>query len=162
MRIDLADSDPFLEGKTTVRGELLDGHDSRRDDSRDPKAFLTELPPGVPVPPGSTSMNFITETLAKMDSASVIEVLAQMKVRRYSRPHSVFANPFCEGLCDYTPGASTSPVNSASAIWLCSAFCIVAQQHRGQCSIPTNARHHDIRRSSATSKSTSNVLCSSA
>jgi hypothetical protein len=25
LRIDLADSDPFLEGKTTVRGELLDG-----------------------------------------------------------------------------------------------------------------------------------------
>ena len=27
LRIDLADSDPFLEGKTTVRGELLDGGD---------------------------------------------------------------------------------------------------------------------------------------
>jgi len=25
LRIDLADSDPFLEGKTTVRGELMDG-----------------------------------------------------------------------------------------------------------------------------------------
>ena len=25
LRIDLADSDPFLEGKTTVRGELIDG-----------------------------------------------------------------------------------------------------------------------------------------
>ncbi|KAI0050278.1 hypothetical protein FA95DRAFT_640061 [Auriscalpium vulgare] len=29
LRIDLADSDPFLEGKTTVRGELLDGGETR-------------------------------------------------------------------------------------------------------------------------------------
>ena len=25
LRIDLADSDPFLEGKTTTRGEIIDG-----------------------------------------------------------------------------------------------------------------------------------------
>jgi cleavage stimulation factor subunit 2 len=29
LRIDLADSDPFLEGKTTVRGELIDGGETR-------------------------------------------------------------------------------------------------------------------------------------
>ena len=28
LRIDLADSDPFLEGKTTVRGELVDAPNS--------------------------------------------------------------------------------------------------------------------------------------
>ena len=81
MRVDLADADPFLEGKTTVHGQPIYTRNSRGNDSRDPKAFLTQLPQGVPVPPGSTAMNFITETLAKMDSASVIEVLAQMKVR---------------------------------------------------------------------------------
>lgn len=31
LRIDLADSDPFLEGKTTVRGELVDVPSESRD-----------------------------------------------------------------------------------------------------------------------------------
>ncbi|KZV82914.1 hypothetical protein EXIGLDRAFT_778091, partial [Exidia glandulosa HHB12029] len=49
LRIDLADSDPFLEGKTTSRGELLDdgGAGAARwrgavDD------FLASVPTGVP------------------------------------------------------------------------------------------------------------------
>ena len=109
LRIDLADSDPFLEGKTTVRGELLDGSDPRghwrerhrdrdrdrpdrdrdrdRDhyDHRDPKsqdpsAFLSSLPSGVPVPIGSTALDSISQTLGTMDPAQLVEVLAQMKV----------------------------------------------------------------------------------
>jgi RNA recognition motif-containing protein len=56
LRIDLADSDPFLEGKTTVRGELLDGgypgpseprsRGGSRNPSNDPESFLASLPPG--------------------------------------------------------------------------------------------------------------------
>lgn len=104
LRIDLADSDPFLEGKTTVRGELLDGsdprgrwrdhreqHDRDRDRDRydntrdhpkpqDPNSFLSGLPPGVPIPPGSTALDTISQTLATMSPAQLVEVLAQMKV----------------------------------------------------------------------------------
>ena len=58
LRIDLADSDPFLEGKTTVRGELLDsgfpGPSEPRSQWRPPggrapetEAFLVNLPPGI-------------------------------------------------------------------------------------------------------------------
>lgn len=102
LRIDLADSDPFLEGKTTVRGELLDGSDPRgrwrdhrehqdrdrdrydnlRDQpkSQDPNSFLSSLPPGVPIAPGSTALDTISQTLATMSPAQLVEVLAQMKV----------------------------------------------------------------------------------
>jgi cleavage stimulation factor subunit 2 len=96
LRIDLADSDPFLEGKTTVRGELVDSGESRaqwrereRDEFRfnggtskphDPNAFMTGLPLGVPVPPGSTSLDTISNTLGTMNPTKLIEVLAQVKV----------------------------------------------------------------------------------
>ncbi|KAH7910913.1 hinge domain of cleavage stimulation factor subunit 2-domain-containing protein, partial [Hygrophoropsis aurantiaca] len=111
LRIDLADSDPFLEGKTTVRGELLDGGDSRhhhwrdrerdrdRDDHRghyskqhqqhnqqDPNAFLSHLPAGVPVPHGSTALDTISQTLATMNPAQLVEVLAQMKAFVITHP----------------------------------------------------------------------------
>jgi cleavage stimulation factor subunit 2 len=101
LRIDLADSDPFLEGKTTVRGELIDSGESRsqwrereRDhdyysggSSRDPNAFLASLPLGVPVPPGSTAMDMISQTLATMNPNQLMEVLAQTKV--YPIPSTV-------------------------------------------------------------------------
>ncbi|KZV87788.1 hypothetical protein EXIGLDRAFT_195577 [Exidia glandulosa HHB12029] len=80
LRIDLADSDPFLEGKTTSRGELLDdgGAGAARwrgavDD------FLASVPTGVPVPPGSTSLDVITQSLAAMRPPQAYELLAQMK-----------------------------------------------------------------------------------
>lgn len=88
----MADSDPFLEGKTTVRGELMDSGESRsqwrerereeglsRSNRPDPKAFLASLPPGIPVAPG-TACDVITERLGTMDWKQQMEVLAQMKV----------------------------------------------------------------------------------
>ena len=65
LRIDLADSDPFLEGKTTVRGELLDGgfpgpseprSQQHPSGGRAPKteAFLANLPPSIQFPKGSS------------------------------------------------------------------------------------------------------------
>lgn len=89
LRIDLADSDPFLEGKTTVRGELLDGGETRaqwrerneRDRDRNPNTFLQSLPSGIPVPPGSTALDTISTMLARADPSQILEVLAQMKVR---------------------------------------------------------------------------------
>ena len=92
MRIDIADSDPFLEGKTTVRGELIDSggpdnkwsrekdyHEDRRQASNVP-SFLTNLPPGVQIPPGSTALDTISQSLATMEPSQLLEVLAQMKV----------------------------------------------------------------------------------
>jgi len=98
LRIDLADSDPFLEGKTTVRGELVDSGESRaqwrereRDDfrtnngpskpSHDPNAFMAGMPLGVPIAPGSTALDTISNTLGTMNPSQLIEVLAQVKVR---------------------------------------------------------------------------------
>ncbi|KAL1745954.1 hypothetical protein HDZ31DRAFT_81554 [Schizophyllum fasciatum] len=78
LRIDLADSDPQLEGKTTVRGELIDGPERPRPPP-DPRAFLNTLPPGIPVPPGSTCLDTISQILASMPPAQLMEVLAQMK-----------------------------------------------------------------------------------
>lgn len=94
LRIDLADSDPFLEGKTTVRGELLDGGvpgpseprtqwrtggsgDTR---SQEINPLLAGLPPGIQIPPGSSSLDYISSTLASMQPSQLMEVLAQMKV----------------------------------------------------------------------------------
>ncbi|KAF8128701.1 hinge domain of cleavage stimulation factor subunit 2-domain-containing protein [Boletus edulis] len=106
LRIDLADSDPFLEGKTTVRGELLDGSDPRghwrdrnRDKDRDrdhqkpqgPSAFLSSLPPGVPVPLGSTALDSISQTLGTMNPAQLVEVLAQMKAFVITHPEQARA-----------------------------------------------------------------------
>jgi cleavage stimulation factor subunit 2 len=97
LRIDLADSDPFLEGKTTVRGELIDGGETRaqwrerenakRDSNKEPDIvkdrapFLRNLPQGVPVPPGTSTLDMISQTLATMNPTQLVEVLAQFKVR---------------------------------------------------------------------------------
>jgi cleavage stimulation factor subunit 2 len=100
LRIDLADSDPFLEGKTTVRGELIDGGETRaqwrerenakRDrDSEGPKdksSFLRNLPEGVPVPPGVSALDMISQTLATMNPAQLVEVLAQFKAFVITHP----------------------------------------------------------------------------
>lgn len=112
LRIDLADSDPFLEGKTTIRGEIVDAHETRaqwrerererRDaehggggggghhhrggggrHSKDPAAFLSKLPRGVHVPPGSTALDIISVLLGRESPTQILEVLAQMKVCWY-------------------------------------------------------------------------------
>ncbi|TFK31498.1 hinge domain of cleavage stimulation factor subunit 2-domain-containing protein [Crucibulum laeve] len=92
LRIDLADSDPFLEGKTTVRGELMDGGVPGPSEPRSqwraggtgnrssgPEAFLAGIPPGKSVPNGSTALDKISHTLATMQPSQLMEVLAQMK-----------------------------------------------------------------------------------
>ncbi|KAF4603204.1 hypothetical protein EYR40_000354 [Pleurotus pulmonarius] len=86
LRIDLADSDPFLEGKTTVRGEIVDGGMPGPSENRDPNAFLSGLPTGVAVPPGQTSLDVISNVLANMAPNSLVEVLAQMKAFVINHP----------------------------------------------------------------------------
>jgi cleavage stimulation factor subunit 2 len=87
LRIDLADSDPYLEGKTTVRGELVDGGppDSRGwrgggGKGQDPNTFLATVPPGVQLPKNVSSLDHISQALASMSPSHLMEVLAQMKV----------------------------------------------------------------------------------
>ncbi|KAI0249799.1 hypothetical protein BJV78DRAFT_1225025 [Lactifluus subvellereus] len=104
LRIDLADSDPFLEGKTTVRGELIDGGETRAqwrerenakrdkdrekesDGTKDRASFLRNLPQGVPVPPGASALDMISQTLATMNPAQLVEVLAQFKAFVITHP----------------------------------------------------------------------------
>ncbi|KAH8998057.1 hinge domain of cleavage stimulation factor subunit 2-domain-containing protein [Lactarius akahatsu] len=100
LRIDLADSDPFLEGKTTVRGELIDGGETRAqwrerenakrdrdsDGGKDKISFLRSLPQGVPVPPGASALDMISQTLATMNPAQLVEVLAQFKAFVITHP----------------------------------------------------------------------------
>ncbi|KAK7027342.1 hypothetical protein VNI00_015305 [Paramarasmius palmivorus] len=90
LRIDLADSDPFLEGKTTVRGELVDGG-SRDGGSRDPNAFLNNLPSGKKLEPGLTAMDMISNTLASMPQRELMDVLAHMKAFVITHPEQARA-----------------------------------------------------------------------
>ncbi|KAJ4489997.1 hypothetical protein J3R30DRAFT_3653485 [Lentinula aciculospora] len=87
LRIDLADSDPFLEGKTTVRGELMDGAGPsdrwRSDKAQD---FLMSVPPGIPVPVGSTVLDTISQTLATINPSQLMDVLAHMKAFVITHP----------------------------------------------------------------------------
>jgi hypothetical protein len=56
----LADSDPYLEGKTTVRGDIV--------------------PTKKPLGADEKAQDAITHAIAHMDRSRLIEVLAQMKV----------------------------------------------------------------------------------
>ncbi|KAF8153242.1 hypothetical protein B0H34DRAFT_722769 [Crassisporium funariophilum] len=95
LRIDLADSDPFLEGKTTVRGELLDGgvpgpseprSGWRGGGGRDADNFLASLPPGIQVPKGTSALDSISQTLASMPPNQLMDVLSQMKSFIHNHP----------------------------------------------------------------------------
>ncbi|KAF8639220.1 hypothetical protein AX17_001705 [Amanita inopinata Kibby_2008] len=87
LRIDLADSDPYLEGKTTVRGELVDGGGQSEHRSgwrgggrgQESTTFLSSVPPGVQLPKGASALDHISQTLASMPPSQLMEVLAQMK-----------------------------------------------------------------------------------
>lgn len=125
LRVDLADSDPFLEGKTTQHGELVDSGETRAQwrerekrermegDGRNPSnlqrnetnSFLRSLPPGVPLVPGTTSLDAISHTLATMNPAQLTEVLAQMKVDK-AVPR-FFLSAFSLNLCTSRHSLST-------------------------------------------------------
>ena len=82
LRIDLADSDPFLEGKTTVSSWTVVFRVPQSPARiwwpchRAPdEVLLASLPPGVPVPKGSSALDSI-QTLASMAPNQLMEVLA--------------------------------------------------------------------------------------
>ena len=90
MRIDLADADPALEGKFTSRGEILGERDGGGPSGKpaarsgggqaDIQGMLSSLPSGVPVPPGSTPLDVITNAIVALGPDKQIELLQQMKV----------------------------------------------------------------------------------
>lgn len=89
LRIDLADADPALEGKFTSRGEILGERDSGPSGKAtqrsgggpaDIQTMLSSLPSGVPVPPGSTPLDVITNAIVALGPDKQIELLQQMKV----------------------------------------------------------------------------------
>ncbi|KAK7042418.1 hypothetical protein R3P38DRAFT_2693094 [Favolaschia claudopus] len=95
LRIDLADSDPFLEGKTTVRGELLDAgtpgpaERSGRYENRGSEGseILATIPPGKPLAPGERAQDAISHAIAQgMSESQLIEVIAQMKAFVITHP----------------------------------------------------------------------------
>ncbi|KAG8877899.1 hypothetical protein FRB97_002933 [Tulasnella sp. 331] len=93
LRIDLADSDPFFEGKTTKSGRTRpddDNNNSRptrfgaaEDKHVDP---LANLPKGIPIPPGSDALTTITTSLAAVPPAQMLDILGQMKAYVISSP----------------------------------------------------------------------------
>jgi cleavage stimulation factor subunit 2 len=79
LRIDLADSDPLLEGKSTSFGELLDdGHKPVAHTSTE--SWLDNLPQGVSVPPGKSSLDLITQAVGTAKQEQLLEALYDMKV----------------------------------------------------------------------------------
>ena len=118
LRIDLAESDPHLEGKTTVRGEIYPeappssgwrgGGGGGGGRGFDPEAFLANLPPGVQIPKGSSSLDHISQTLATMQPSQLMEVLAQMKVQRLVSTTYLVTPDVRVGLRYYTPRSSKS------------------------------------------------------
>lgn len=75
LRIDLADSDPFLEGKTTTRGEL-EGEQSKPG----PSSGAAGIPQGVSVPPGSSALDVISNVIATMQPQQLMDIMGHMKV----------------------------------------------------------------------------------
>lgn len=78
LRIDLADSDPMLEGRSTSYGELLEG-DKRPSSDNNPDSWMSNLPQGAPIPPGKTSLDVITEALVSTKQNQLFEVIYDMK-----------------------------------------------------------------------------------
>ncbi|THU94197.1 hypothetical protein K435DRAFT_724772 [Dendrothele bispora CBS 962.96] len=95
LRIDLADSDPLLEGKTTVRGELVDAGVSnsgwKEGYGSSSGSFLANLPPGTPLPAGATASDVISTLLATIKEPDVMDVLAHMKAFVITHPEQARA-----------------------------------------------------------------------
>jgi hypothetical protein len=143
LRIDLADSDPFLEGKTTVRGEILDAGDHQRPawgrdrdgPGRRPDnthAFMAGLPPGLPVKANTNVLDAISQVLATMNPQQLIEVLAQMKVSSSSstrRLPRLRIELHMSGFCDHASRTSPDPASDAPAARLRSISGTAPQQY---------------------------------
>lgn len=77
LRIDLADTDPVVEGRSTSFGELVEEEKRRVSNTEN---FLNMLPQGVNVPPGKTSLDVITEAVVKSTQSQLYESISDLKV----------------------------------------------------------------------------------
>ncbi|KAF7290299.1 RRM domain-containing protein [Mycena chlorophos] len=92
LRIDLADSDPLLEGKTTVRGEIIDsGWRGNHDDVDGTAEILASVPPGKPLRPGQRSEDAVKEMLRERSPGELNEILAQLKALSFTHPKEMTA-----------------------------------------------------------------------
>ncbi|KAJ6453587.1 hypothetical protein C8R45DRAFT_1192842 [Mycena sanguinolenta] len=96
LRIDL-EPDAFLEGKPTVRGEIVDSGGPTptergshwRGETRGPEGseILATIPPGKPLAPGERATEVITHAIEGMTERQLIEVIAQMKAFVITHPN---------------------------------------------------------------------------
>jgi cleavage stimulation factor subunit 2 len=84
LRIDLADSDPLLEGRSTSFGELLEGESKEMADGTT-DSWLSSLPQGIPVPPGKSSLDLITQAVVEAKPGQIFELLEDIKVSTFVR-----------------------------------------------------------------------------
>lgn len=105
LRIDLADADPALEGKFTSRGEILGDRDGPHysgpgkrggpsgasSGPPDIQTVLSSVPAGVAVPPGSSSLDVITNAIVALGNDKQMELLQQMKTFVTSNPDAARA-----------------------------------------------------------------------
>ncbi|KAF8508852.1 hinge domain of cleavage stimulation factor subunit 2-domain-containing protein, partial [Gautieria morchelliformis] len=102
LRIVLAESDPYAEGKSTMHGELID--DTTEQDgevgTRSPGAtgnrsaldtWLTGLPQGRPLPAGMNCLDVISATIASIDLGQMMEILECMKTLIMEHPEHAHA-----------------------------------------------------------------------
>lgn len=89
LRLDYADADPVQDGGDRRGG----GADSR---GRTPN-MLPPLPEGVPIPPGVSSTDVITQTIASLPPNQLMDILTQMKALTTHAPeqarHLLVTNP---------------------------------------------------------------------
>ncbi|KAH7337723.1 hypothetical protein B0J17DRAFT_664027 [Rhizoctonia solani] len=101
LRIDLADADPALEGKFTSRGEILgdrEGHHGGKGPrgsggggATDIQTILSSIPSGIPVPPGTSSLDVITNAIVSLGPDKQLELLQQMKQFTTTNPEAARA-----------------------------------------------------------------------
>ncbi|EJU01307.1 hypothetical protein DACRYDRAFT_116497 [Dacryopinax primogenitus] len=88
LRVDIAESDPMVEGKTTHQGVINErdvradsaGHGGRWGPPKNDFAnFMNDLPSGVSIPPGKSSLDVISQALASIPHPQLMQTLNQMK-----------------------------------------------------------------------------------
>jgi hypothetical protein len=92
LRIDLADSDPLLEGRSTSFGELLEGEKKNVADNST-ESWLSNLPQGLPIPPGKTSLDVITNAVVGVTQGQIYEILHDLKASTIIRISKCFTHP---------------------------------------------------------------------
>lgn len=120
LRIDLADSDPLLEGKTTNRGELEGGIlGASHSGSHGSNAAKQTIPRGVQVPAGSTALDVISNVIASMQPSQLMDIMGHMKVSLVHLEYSAQHTNSSIGICIEIAGPSTKFIADSTSIGIC-------------------------------------------